>query len=347
LVAGYLRGVAARGGTLPHDWAQRLDRAAERHPDYAAFLTLQADTSPEGFRRVLGLVKSRAVPPDCLAGFTSPLWDRVLGAADKAQVFQTLLRLEDRDPHPVCTAGLILAAAWAGYGRQPLPPELVSPVLRLLRRGLEFRNDVTEWSTALEALAATHPAEAADVAAEALTSNGPLRVAAEEPALTVLRTLAGKHPAEVMEAVGKCLLDPERRYYFGLCRCPGLFEAIGLPAVRAWVTRHGDEVVKDIARHLDSPRLQDRQPVVPPVTEWVLSAYENEDSVFREFCLGRHNGEIRVGPARDRRPELEKSLQPFQTHPLRRVREWAQYELKENERDIALDDYLDDRQERE
>src|SRR5262249_8030923 len=48
LVAGYLRGVAARMAGLPDNWSGRLQQTAERHAEYAAALTLEADFSRGG-----------------------------------------------------------------------------------------------------------------------------------------------------------------------------------------------------------------------------------------------------------------------------------------------------------
>ena len=149
-----------------------------------------------------------------------------------------------------------------------------------------------------------------------------------------------------MDAVGRRLLDPARRPFFSLHRFQGLFEAIGLAEIERWVTEHGREPIRYIAYQLDSPRLQNNEAVIPPVTEWVMTQFSGDDRVFREFCAGRHAFEVQVGHARDRRADVERAVGPFRDHALPWARRWAEWELRENERDAERDDYMDDRQER-
>jgi hypothetical protein len=169
---------------------------------------------------------------------------------------------------------------------------------------------------------ATNPEETADLAADALTSAGPLRVSLQDLILPPLLELARRHPRLVMDAIGRQILDPDRRPYFGLLSFQGLFEAIGLPEVQRWLGEHGAEPVRYIARHLASPRVQDGAPFIPPVTDWVLTQFGADDRIFGEFCMGRHAFEIREGHARDRRAELERSLEPFRNHGQLWVRRW-------------------------
>jgi hypothetical protein len=86
------------------------------------------------------------------------------------------------------------------------------------------------------------------------------------------------------------------------------------------VTEHGPETVPYIASHLGSPHLQGGEPFIPPVTEWVLTQFGNDDRVFREFCMGRHAFGVLEGHARERRAELERAVGPFLQHRLPWVR---------------------------
>ena len=70
--------------------------------------------------------------------------------------------------------------------------------------------------------------------------------------------------------------------------------------------------------------------------------FEDDDDIFREFCLGRHHFEVRCGNARAKRAALERAMAPFLSHDLRRVREWAKHELSENESEAKFDDKRDE-----
>jgi hypothetical protein len=346
LVAGYLRGVAGGLGGLPVAWSVRLDRSAERHAEYVAVLTLDADCTRAGFRRVMGLFAADKIPLGYLGGFSSPNWESVLGVADRAEILNAILGRVEQDPRLGYTVGLTLAAGWSDWGRASLPPELVGPAARLLVGSLGTNTDIGGWSALLESFAATCPSEAAVVATTAITTAGPARVVLQEDALRVLVTVAGKRPEAVMDAVGVCLLDEQRRLFFGILRFPGLFEAVGLPVLQKWIREHDPALVKYIARHLESPYVKNGTPFVPSVTEWFLTEYQGDERLFREFCAGRHSGEVLRGSARDRSPAVEAAVSPFLDHPLRRVRDWARYELAENEYEATLDDKSDERYER-
>jgi hypothetical protein len=347
LVVGYLRGLASRHGTLPSEWGQRLDQVAQVHAQYAAQLTLGADCSQAGFQRVMQLMASGSLPVIYLRGFAAPDWESHLSVEARAEILQFLLHLQDRDWQQALAIALYLGAVWTHYGTVSLPEELAGPVLQVLRASLDVRADVSAWTSLLESVAPTHPEETADLVTDALTSAGPLRAILEDLTLNILLELAAQYPRLVMEAVGRHLLDPGRQPFFSLHRFQGLFESIGLQEVQRWVTEHGHAPIRHIAYQLDSPcLLQDNKLFIPPVTEWVMTQFGADDRVFREFCAGRHAFQVRVGHARDRRAELERTLAPFLEHPLHWVRRWAEWELKENEYEAKLDDYMDDRHER-
>jgi hypothetical protein len=169
-----------------------------------------------------------------------------------------------------------------------------------------------------------------------------------EQVLPVLTDLAGRAPEAVMEAVGRHLLDEERRGWYILHPLRGLFEAIGLDVVQPWVRAGGGSRAKRIAPHIESPEPTDQDPdAVPPLTEWLLTEFEADDDVFRAFLLGRHPMETYWGPARDHYRGLNERMAPYLTHPLHRIREWAQRELQSAEGMISWDDRREAERDRE
>ncbi|MFO0964944.1 MAG: hypothetical protein U0793_05050 [Gemmataceae bacterium] len=345
VVAGYLRGIAKLRGVLSSEWTNRLEQAAKDHPRYAAVLTADADFSEAGFRRIMRLVDSGSMPPRLLRTFVYPHWEPKIQLQERLDILQLLSRLQDTAKEETVGVALLLASTWTSFGKKPLPSELAGPVIRILHASLDVRGDPNEWSILFESLIATNPQEAADLAAEALTSHGPLRVTLQDLILPPLLALARTHPRMVMEAIGQRILDPARRPFFSLLSFQGLFDAIGLGEVQRWLGQHED-MARYIARHLSSPRIQDGSPVIPVVTDWVMTEFEGDDRVFTEYFGGRHAFQIREGHARDRRAELEQSLQPFRSHEKAWIRRWAEYELRENEWEAKMDDQLDDRMER-
>lgn len=346
LTSGYLKGVSKRVGQLPQPWIDKVDSIASQHGEYSAQLTFETDVSSNGLRRILALIGDKKIPVRYFRGFVSPIWTNVLDNTDKARLLHAVVHYAKQESELI-GIGLAIIVAMTKHGKITLDINLFQPCLTLLKMSRSVFVDSYYWSILLNLVAKTHPFEAAALAIEVITSSSPSRNALEREALDVLKQLAKPQPQMVMQAVGARALDKNAQPFFGICQIPGLFEAIGVQILETWVEEHGTEYLRYFARHLDSPSVQDGQTIIPPVTEWIFTKFEQDDQIFRQFCSGRHFLEVRSGHARDRRGELEKAMQPFLNHRLRRVREWARYELDMNERDSKMDDYFDDRLERE
>jgi hypothetical protein len=50
---------------------------------------------------------------------------------------------------------------------------------------------------------------------------------------------------------------------------------------------NGSGPIGHMAYQMDTPRLQDNKPFIPPVTEWLMTRFGADQRVFREFCAGR------------------------------------------------------------
>jgi hypothetical protein len=62
------------------------------------------------------------------------------------------------------------------------------------------------------------------------------------------------------------------------------------------------------------------------LTEFVLTRFEDDDLVFREFCAGTHSLQMYVGDIAGKRESEAASARPFFNHRLKRIRDWARYE---------------------
>jgi hypothetical protein len=188
--------------------------------------------------------------------------------------------------------------------------------------------DSYNWFACLEFLPPSDVPLKCQLLTEVLVSPMRLRVDMEQQALSDLIQLAGKYPGEVMNAIGKAATDPTRNFAFFFSEFRGLFEAIGFETVTAWIRNVGVDAARAVARHLPSPSPTEADPThVPELTSWVLNEYGQDDRVAREFLIGRHAMELRVGGPQH--PESVRQVcGPYLAHPLRRIREWAQYEIE-------------------
>ncbi len=336
LAVGYLNGAARRdGGGLPAGWAAALDAVAEVNPELAALATATADVSDHGLDRILGVLGRLPAPASrFLRSLAYNEWGGRLGVGGQLRVLDALLGLADAGDRPAAEAGVNLLRFW-WHDRGPLDPQLVPAAFRLaaLAPATASRDGGHGWRETLRELCPHDPVRVAGVVVGVMT--GPDSAwRFDDDNVRLLAGAARLDPDGVMEAIGRAILDPDRRGMFAVDVFEGLFEAIGLDAVRRWVGRHGPDTLKWVARHLASPSLDAAGEVaVPPLTGWLFTDREGDQEAFEWFLMGRRSaaGWWTAERAKARPAELA----PFLTHPLRRVREWAQYEVESAEREAA------------
>jgi hypothetical protein len=359
VVTGYFQGMAARLGGLPPTWSTRLDKVAEQHPNYAATVTLRGDPSHQGFQRVFNMVRSKAIPLQHLRAFGSGTWRNSLGVDEKARILSLLREWESSDAAMAISLALGLLVSWTRPKEQELPVELVELAMELLRNALQVNIDrvllianqpenyggngkvaFENWSSLLMRIGPTRPKEMVELILDALTGDWFNYLMREKELVSLLVDCAAANPRFAMDAVGQRLLNPARRNRFCFTRLPELFEAIGVESIKGWIAQHGHNLLHYIVPHLASPKMEDGKPFIPAVTEWVFTDFENDEGIFRAYCTGRHDTEVQVTYAGNRRPALERALEPFRNHPLRRVRDWAEYELQSKYRDAQENEHL-------
>jgi len=354
---------------MPEVWSQRLDEAARSHPLYVVLVSLEADPSRRGFRRIMSLLP---VLPSTTSGimirFAYGLWSDVLDDDDKAELIALLQGRAQSGDTEACRVAFNLVTFWSNQGvapsdsarensllrsnswnLRPVPPSLLGPIAQMATLALDRGDKVADhdFENAMRLLANDRPEQAAHLLVRSLTTISSHSINQRERSLQVLRDLARTQPVAVMDALGRAILDPQRRVIFGLSVFRGLFESIGLETVQAWVREHGEETAVWIARHLQSPGVDDEgQPFVPPLTQWLLTEFEHSNRVFSEFCAGRHSFEVHWGDVSDRSRNVEESIRPFRDHPISRMRDWARYELESHHSDIEYHRRSDDRFER-
>ncbi len=348
--SGYIQAAAFRIGALPAEAVPILEDLAERHPALAVSLSIEADRSPRGFERIMqGVGRLDAGQRGILRPMAFNEWPKIFTEEQKDRLLAKLAELADSiDPDALAVA-FDLLAGWTEHGKIPVPKQLATRALHMLELAARptIRVDDHDWKVVAELLIPGFPAELADVLADAITDVSSHRFQRGRYAEQAFTNRASRNPSEAMEAIGRWILDDERGPVFCICEFRGLFDAIGLETVRPWVQRHGAVAAVRIARNLNGPSLDDKgNPIVPELANWVLTEFETEDRVLREFCIGRHSGDVRWGHARDHQAEIEKLVKPFRDVPRPWVQQWAKYELDDLELEIRRDDQREDELER-
>jgi hypothetical protein len=340
-VSGYLFGVRTLSGGLPSQLSDILDLVGESHPSQIVAITLQCDISDIGFKRLLRLVPQSQNASHSFARLVYGPWSNLLDNEMKAQTVELLSSLgQDGDAYAYHVA-LDLILHWGHQDWKELPEPLATHAFSVLERSLigkqRFRSN--EWLHAIRKLPTSYDQRRLDLLVRVATEPRlDLDLDLENGAVNALHQLAEKTPQSVMEAIGERALDPNTRMVFFYRNFSGLFESIGLDVVKEWTGRVGSDGALAIARHLFSPMPSVVDPTqIPPLTEWLLSEFENNGDVFEEFCAGRHSGQIFVGSLSAAFEGIEEQMQPYLNHRLRRIREWAQYEIANAKGMRALD----------
>jgi hypothetical protein len=181
------------------------------------------------------------------------------------------------------------------------------------------------WGRVLQFAAPSDPRLAIRLGCKGLVSRN---FALSEEASGLLASWASNYPAEVMSEIGSIMLDQKVGLTFFISKFP-IFSALSPEVVIGWLTEVGPTGARLIARHLPPPFLDNAgKPIVPDLTAWVLSKFEQDNRVFAEFCAGVHSFQMYTGDVALVHESEATMARKFFSHPLRRIREWAKIEYE-------------------
>ncbi|RCX19504.1 hypothetical protein DFR58_103251 [Anaerobacterium chartisolvens] len=337
LIDGYIYGILEREGCIPEFITNDLDKLAPTYPKQLIIITINSDCSEHGFKRLLmGIPLAGENVSQLLFGLASNPWSSFLSDNQKNEVLRLLISLAENNDQYAYKTALELLALWNHDKKENLIEPLASAALYILKHCID-KNCIFDdhyWNKVASMLPDTFLIEKIDILTIALVNWELGLHLLQDDALESLIEVAKVRPNEVMQSLGLKINDVKYKDIFFISVFRRLFEAIGLDVVKRWIQSNGIEAGRAIARHIQSPEPTETIPdYIPPLTEWLLTEFENDDRFFREFCAGRHSFESFSGPASDRFKEIYKNVSPYLNHKLRRIREWAEYEIdraKEN-----------------
>jgi hypothetical protein len=184
----------------------------------------------------------------------------------------------------------------------------------------------------LQAAAVIDPIRACRIASRMLTSDD---YQFSQQGQEIIAELAQHFPEQIMQVVGEQMTQSEKKQQFLFRKFPVL-ASLPFDVVVSWLKRVGVEGARAIARHLEPPNLNSGQPWIPPLTEFVLTYFENDDRTFSEFVAGVHSFQLYTGSYSSARERESIVAKAFIGSPIRRVREWAQLELTQAEADARV-----------
>jgi hypothetical protein len=184
-----------------------------------------------------------------------------------------------------------------------------------------FINFSQSWGRTPKKMSQIDNNRAADITVEGIANAD---YSTEQKAIEILSEIATENPETVIEKIGRVILDDKRglKFYYGNYK--DLVNAIPYQNVIHWIQNSGIEGARRLARHLPLPFLgHENKPTVPPLTEYVLKKYGDDERVFKEFIVGGHIFQMySVNIAEEHRKEAEVARK-FLDHSVKKIREWA------------------------
>ncbi len=336
--AGYIQGLLESSPQQIKRVNKWLDKVQTKNPNLAYDLCMVGGRPTKAFERVLKLIDDRKLPVTHLRGFTFGIHRTSLTQEEFEKILKRLI-IPTKGSNKLSRK---IAIEFIAYGLADKTKQKTIDFLERKRiRSLAWRlmkitakdggGNPHWWAEILELLSNYDVDKAAHLSSRGLVSKNYEHKKMCEKSLGAL---AHKSPDIVMERIGEVILDKKLGWHFYINSYRSLICSLPESTIINWVRKHGVEAARRIARHLPKPHLSsDGKPIVPPLTEFILTEYEDDERAFHEFCAGIHALETYSGNIAARHEEEAEIAKKFFGHPLRRISEWAQIEYDDAKRE--------------
>lgn len=339
LARGYIAGLLSshpQHNTVINEW---IDRFEIQIPTVAYELFRAGGKNTKAVERALKLVDIGSLSLEYLGGFFSGLLSYEEFYEILKRLVSSIKKEKEKDQSVTKTAIKLIAYRLEIDQRENNTSiieetKIQGLVWQLLEITAQYiRTEEYNWEKILRSVAKFDVERAIKIATLAILSkNDQQKIRAEQ----VLVDLAKTHPDLVIDNVGKIILDDEYGWHFEIEDYRFLIQNLPLDAIKKWLRSVGIVGARRIAKQLYLPYLDwdnNSQPIVPPLTEFVLSEFENDEETFKKFCVSSHNLQVYVGDTVAHKNKEVEIARSFLNHPLRRIREWASYEIDNCQRD--------------
>ncbi|MHB8638734.1 MAG: hypothetical protein ACYDBL_02915 [Candidatus Acidiferrales bacterium] len=339
---GYVYGIVEQSPSDLGVLNQELDRVEGVNPKLAFYIMLPAGDSVHSFERALAMVSSRKIAARLLSNLQVWVGNRKTTPTEAGQAVRLLLPIAQSEDH----SAIDIALDFVAYQINRVATEEKTNLLHQI-----FDKDITDlwallelfvenpgredfwFARVLRAAADLDPVRGCEIASQTVVGNSfPLK----DEGGKLLEELAQLYPDQVMEAIGRRITDDATKDQFFI-RKFSFPSSIPLNVITTWLEKIGVSGARAIARHLQAPYIDNNdQAVVPALTEFVLTHFEDDDRTFREFAIGVHSFQGYRGSYAEARRKEGLQAKRFLTHPSRRIREWAFLEVREAEHDSQV-----------
>lgn len=335
---GLARGYIERIATAHPEFLPRvnecLDRLQTEAPKVAFELIWSAGEEIRKVARLFEMIDAGGLAAESLRALAYSVRNLQLTDNEFLGALTRLVRAAESGNEQAAATAIHLLSVWLRPKRQAPGVEKLQAseqvravllrVLELTLAGEAIERNV--WMELAEDLAVVEPIAAIRLVARAL---GGSDYNTRSLAGGSLASLAKDHPQAVIEAVGEVALNPTSGWLFQVGDFSNILRSLPDEVVLNWLERVGVPGARVIARHLLPPSLNEKgEPEIPTLTQLILSRYEEDEEVFRGFLAGTHTGQVYSGDIATAHEQEAAVARRFLGHPIKRVREWAAYEIQ-------------------
>jgi hypothetical protein len=342
-------------GSLLHDALdiahtnELLDEVERVRPRTAFSLAQSVADVSDAFGRALEMVRKECLTPANLKNFTVWVGTRRTTQADARRALDVLMPMMAGGKRGVAEIAVDFVAYQ--YARNHDPEWTAtrdSSFDELAWQVLEAAIDAQDlhgywWGETLKALAKTaDPVRVARTMVRGMSGSFHLRQEADK----LLSEFAQTNPEIAMDALGEMMRDEEMSVHFHIERLSS-FLALPPSVLGGWLDQHGVDGAMIVAHHIPAPHVDDHgTPALHPLTELFLAKYADDEQVFNEYVDHLHSLQTYMGDIAQRKEDEAIVARKFLRHELPRVRDWANFEIKDATREAARFRAMLDKQKR-
>ncbi|HEY1187464.1 MAG TPA: hypothetical protein VGE74_07385, partial [Gemmata sp.] len=334
LARGYMERVATTSPELLARVNGHLDQLQVEAPKVAFDLIWASGDEVRKVERIVAMIDTGALAPEFLRALDYGVRGRPLTEDELFGAIERLVRAAESGNTQAAPTALHLLYGWLRPTRRASGVDQLRASARsraALPRVLELsltNGDMEPnfWLEVAEDFAGVDAGSAVSLVAKAL-SNSNYNV--RSLAASSLADLAREYPEAVMRAVGEAATSPTSGWLFNVGDFSQLIGSLSEKVVQEWLEETGVKGARAIARHLLPPALNEKgEPILPPLTGFVLSHFGNDEGVFSAFVAGTHSGQVYSGDIATEHLKEAAVARSFLAHPIPRVREWAEHEIQ-------------------
>lgn len=333
LTKGYLTSII----NLDEDHTEYInevfDKIQNEAPVIAHELCLVGGDNTRSFERSILLFDEGLLLPMHLSAFIYGIGDRGLTAHETIIIIERLLPYVYKGDELSTRVIFSLIFKSLCKNKKSLEKEELDPDLENLIWKVvntvepNSSHSVYEWERILTCLLKINPEQVISILCRYIGNEDYLL---DKHASALLATIGKNHSYTVINILGETLLDQKRSMSFFIRKYDDLIQSIATEDIISWVEKYGVKAAEVLARHLPLPYIDNESltPTIPRLTEYILSKFEDEERVFREFIAGAHSFQTYSGDIAAQLENEAEIAKKFLNSKIKRIREWALHEIE-------------------